>query len=99
MGVFGATKRADNGFSPSIGRSVSLDHAAQLLGCSRRTVYNRIRTGELVTIRLASGTQRVTIESLDGLIRREAAKVPAPVAPIVNPETPEAPDAPECRFA
>jgi F-type H+-transporting ATPase subunit a len=34
---------------PRIGRSVSLDHAAQLLGVSRRTVYNRIRDGKLQT--------------------------------------------------
>jgi len=28
-------------FAPRIGRSVSIDHAAKLLGVSRRTVYNR----------------------------------------------------------
>ena len=39
---------AENGFEPRIGRSVSLDHAAELLGVSRRTIYNRIREGKLL---------------------------------------------------
>ena len=38
---------SEPGFEPRIGRSVSLDHAAQLLGVSRRTIYNRIRDGRL----------------------------------------------------
>jgi excisionase family DNA binding protein len=49
---------------PRIGRSVSLDHAAQLLGVSRRTIYNRIRDGRLQTIRTAGGSQRVLLESV-----------------------------------
>ena len=51
---------------PRIGRSVSLDHAAQLLGVSRRTIYNRIRDGRLQTIRTLGGSQRVLIESVAG---------------------------------
>ena len=53
------------GFEPRIGRSVSLDHAAQLLGVSRRTMYNRIRDGRLQTIRTLGGSQRVLLESVD----------------------------------
>ena len=49
---------------PRIGRSVSLDHAAQLLGVSRRTVYNRIREGRLRTIRTLGGSQRVLLDSV-----------------------------------
>ena len=49
---------------PRIGRSVSIDQAAELLGVSRRTVYNRIREGRLMTIRTLGGSQRVLIESL-----------------------------------
>jgi len=49
---------------PRIGRSVSLDHAAQLLGVSRRTIYNRIRDGRLQTIRTVGGSQRVLLESV-----------------------------------
>ena len=49
---------------PRIGRSVSIDQAAELLGVSRRTVYNRIRDGRLSTIRTLGGSQRVLIESL-----------------------------------
>ena len=52
-------------FAPCIGRSVSLDHAAQLLGVSRRTIYNRIRDGRLQTIRTVGGSQRVLIESVE----------------------------------
>ncbi len=52
------------GFVPRIGRSVSLDHAAQLLGVSRRTIYNRIREGRLQTIRTLGGSQRVLLDSV-----------------------------------
>ena len=54
------------GYEPRIGRSVSLDHAAQMLGVSRRTIYNRIRDGRLQTIRTLGGAQRVLLESVDG---------------------------------
>ena len=54
----------EKGFEPRIGRSVSIDHAAELLGVSRRTVYNRIRDGRLQTVRTLGGSQRVTLESL-----------------------------------
>ena len=47
-----------------IGRSVSLDHAAELLGVSRRTIYNRIREGRLQTIRTLGGSQRVLLDSV-----------------------------------
>ena len=51
---------------PRMGRSVSLDHAAQLLGVSRRTIYNRIREGRLRTIRTIGGSQRVLLDSVHG---------------------------------
>ena len=49
---------------PRLGRSVSIDQAAQLLSVSRRTIYNRIRDGRLRTIRTLGGSQRVLVESL-----------------------------------
>ena len=49
---------------PRVGRSLSIDQAAEVLGVSRRTVYNRIRDGRLMTIRTLGGSQRVLIESL-----------------------------------
>ena len=49
---------------PKLGRSVSIDQAAQLLNVSRRTIYNRIREGRLQTIRTIGGSQRVLVESL-----------------------------------
>ena len=52
------------GFEARIGRSVSLDHAAELLGVSRRTIYNRIRDGRLRTIRTLGVSQRVLMQSL-----------------------------------
>ena len=55
----------ENSFEPRIGRSVSIDHAAELLGVSRRTVYNRIRDGKLQTVRTIGGSQRVTLESVE----------------------------------
>ena len=60
------------GFEPRIGRSVSLDHAADLLGVSRRTIYNRIREGRLQTIRTLGGSQRVLVESVEDLRRHSA---------------------------
>src|SRR5438034_6338232 len=54
----------EGGFKPRIGRSVSIDHAAALLGVSRRTVYNRIRDGRLQTVRTIGGSQRVILESV-----------------------------------
>lgn len=50
-----------------LGRSVSIDQAAQLLHVSRRTIYNRIRDGRLVTIRTIGGSQRVLLDSLNEL--------------------------------
>ena len=52
-------------FEPRLGRSVSIEQAASLLGVSRRTVYNRIRDGKLQTIRTLGGSQRVLLASLD----------------------------------
>jgi excisionase family DNA binding protein len=47
-----------------IGRSVSIEQAAHLLNVSRRTIYNRIRTGRLLTIRTIGGSQRVLVDSM-----------------------------------
>ncbi len=52
-------------FHPQVGRSVSIEQAAQLLGVSRRTVYYRIRDGRLRTIRTLGGSQRVLLDSVD----------------------------------
>ena len=59
-----AERESEPDFVPRIGRSVSLDHAAQLLGVSRRTIYNRIQDGRLQTIRTLGGSQRVLLESV-----------------------------------
>ena len=56
--------RSEANVEPRIGRSVSLDHAAQLLNVSRRTIYNRIRDGRLRTIRTLGGSQRVLLDSV-----------------------------------
>jgi len=55
---------SEAGAGPRTGRSVSLDHAAELLGVSRRTIYNRIRDGRLQTIRTLGGSQRVLLDSV-----------------------------------
>ena len=52
-------------FQPQLGRSVSIEQAAQLLGVSRRTVYYRIRDGRLRTIRTLGGSQRVLTDSVE----------------------------------
>jgi excisionase family DNA binding protein len=53
-------------------RSVLVNHAAEILGVSRRTIYNRIREGRLKTIRTRCGSQRVLLESLEELMRQRA---------------------------
>lgn len=57
-------RASESGVEPRIGRSVSLDHAAELLGVSRRTIYNRIREGRLQTIRTPGGSLRVLVKSM-----------------------------------
>jgi len=67
---------SETGLEPRIGRSVSLDHAAALLGVSRRTIYNRIRDGRLQTIRTLGGSQRVLLDSVHE-DRRQTADTPS----------------------
>jgi excisionase family DNA binding protein len=65
MGVQTLTYSHPEEFQPRVGRSVSIEQAAQLLGVSRRTVYYRIRDGRLRTIRTLGGSQRVLLDSVD----------------------------------
>ena len=58
---------SETSFEPRIGRSVSLDHAAEILGVSRRPIYNRIREGRLQTIRTLGGSQRVLLDSVQDI--------------------------------
>jgi len=53
-----------NASAPQLGRSVSIDQAAGLLGVSRRTIYNHIKSGRLLTLRTIGGSQRVLVASL-----------------------------------
>ena len=74
--------RAESTIEPRIGRSVSLEHAAALLGVSRRTIYNRIRDGRLHTIRTVGGSQRVLLESFQPrYLRPQVSSVPGSVDP------------------
>lgn len=52
-------------FEQQLGRSVTIDQAAELLKVSRRTIYNRIREGKLLTIRTIGGSQRVLLSSVE----------------------------------
>ena len=45
-------------------QTVFINTAAALLGVSRRTIYNYIKSGRLDTVRTPNGSQRVTIDSL-----------------------------------
>ncbi len=51
-----------------------VEDAATRLGVSRRTVYYRIREGKLRTIRTRCGSQRVLLDSIEALLRENAAK-------------------------
>jgi len=59
---------------PAPVRSVFVEEAARMLGVSRRTVYYRIREGRLRTMRTRCGSQRVLLESIDALLREDAAR-------------------------
>jgi excisionase family DNA binding protein len=65
MEVQPLTSDSQPDFQPRVGRSVSIEQAAQLLGVSRRTVYYRIRDGRLRTIRTLGGSQRVLLDSVE----------------------------------
>ena len=65
MEVQPLTSDSQPDFQPQVGRSVSIEQAAQLLGVSRRTVYYRIRDGRLRTIRTLGGSQRVLLNSVE----------------------------------
>lgn len=71
---------------PQLGRSVTIDHAASLLGVSRRTVYYRIREGRLRTIRTLGGSQRVLIESVQE--ERHGRVFPLPTTSSEDPTCP-----------
>ena len=67
MDVQSLTSYSQTDFQPQVGRSVSIEQAAQLLGVSRRTVYYRIRDGRLRTIRTLGGSQRVLLDSVEAM--------------------------------
>jgi excisionase family DNA binding protein len=72
-------------FEPRLGRSVTIDQAAALLGVSRRTIYNRIRDGRLRTIRTLGVSQRVLVQSLFELgFRPQAFSTSASVASVAS---------------
>jgi excisionase family DNA binding protein len=71
------TSTTPAGTEPRLGRSVSLDQAAEVLQVSRRTIYNWIRDGRLQTIRTINGSQRVLADSLHDRARRMRAETRA----------------------
>jgi excisionase family DNA binding protein len=75
-------------FEQHLGRSVTIDQAADLLRVSRRTIYNRIREGKLQTIRTIGGSQRVLLSSLDE--NRRPVWSTVTVEPAREPETGQA---------
>ena len=69
-------------------RSVLVDHAAEILGVSRRTVYYRIREGKLRTVRTRCGSQRVLVESIEALLQEERSRVRKEQGPKTAAEAP-----------
>ena len=81
--MFDTQINGPSSFEPRLGRSVTIDQAAALLGVSRRTIYNRIRDGRLRTVRTLGVSQRVLVESLLELgYRPQAYSASAPSTPI-----------------
>ena len=73
-------------FEQHLGRSVTIDQAANLLRVSRRTIYNRIRDGKLETIRTIGGSQRVLISSLGESRKISWTGIKFDSAPSANPQ-------------
>ena len=65
---------------PPVGRSVLIDHACELLGVSKRTVYYWIRAGRLRTVRTLGGSQRILLASLRELAESRARAEEGPLA-------------------
>ena len=61
---------SETGFRPQLGRSVSIEQAAQRLGVSRRTVYYWIRDVRLRTVRTLGGSLRVVTDSLEEMSKQ-----------------------------
>jgi excisionase family DNA binding protein len=81
--MFDTQINGPSNFEPRLGRSVTIDQAAALLGVSRRTIYNRIRDGRLRTVRTLGVSQRVLVESLLELgFRPQAYSTSATSAPL-----------------
>lgn len=56
-------------------RSLLIDDAAGVLGVSRRTVYYRIRSGELETVKTRGGSQRVLLASVERMLQQRRSSV------------------------
>jgi excisionase family DNA binding protein len=70
------TAHSGDAFTPQLGRSVSIEQAAHLLGVSRRTIYNHIKAGRLATVRTLGGSQRILVASLPQPATRAADQWP-----------------------
>lgn len=66
--------------------SLLIVDAAAILGVSRRTVYYRIRNGQLKTVRTGGGSQRVLMNSIESLLHNQRRKKAAPVVSALEPE-------------
>ena len=56
-------------------RTLLLEQAAEVLGVSRRTIYYRIQSGRLQTVRTRCGSQRVRLDSIEQLMREESERL------------------------
>lgn len=61
-------KFSQHDLQPQVGRSISIERAAEMLRVSRRTIYYRIRDGRLLTIRTLGGSQRVFLKSVEKML-------------------------------
>jgi excisionase family DNA binding protein len=65
-------------------RSLLIEDAAVLLGVSRRTVYYRIRDGQLETVRTRGGSQRVLLSSIEQMLRVQRGLPREGLAPVAD---------------
>jgi len=66
-------------------RSLLIGDAAEILGVCRRTVYYWIRDGRLRTVTTIGGSKRVTVDSIEEVLRGRFPKARIVVASGTNP--------------
>jgi excisionase family DNA binding protein len=67
-------------------KTISIMKACELVGVSRRTIYNWLSSGKIEYVRTAGGSVRIFVETLWREPQRAEQTVAAPVATVWQPQ-------------